>query len=92
MVALVDSTPYLGVYENVMLRFRVVAQDGGLAIAVTTKDRLSRQRPPPPSPARPARPDRRRWFKGAPGILARIRFADPDPSGRMRCSLAPAFY
>jgi len=92
VVASVDPSPYLGVYENVMLRFRVVEQDGGLAIAVTTKDQLYDNvstAEPPPARLDPIGDD---GFKGAPGShLARIRFADPDPSGRMRVLAGAGF-
>jgi len=85
VVAAVDPAPYVGVYENVMLRFRVVAKDGGVAATVTTKTLLydnTVTTEPPPLELQPLGNDE---FKGMPGThLDRIRFAEPDASGRMQ--------
>jgi hypothetical protein len=85
VLASIDAEPYVGVYENVMLRFRIVATDGGVAATVTTKTLVydnTVTEEPPPIELRPIGNDE---FKGKPGThLERLRFAEPDANGRMQ--------
>ena len=81
----VDPAPYLGVYESVMLRFRVVAREGGLAAAVTIKTLVYENTVTAEPPLLELKFIGNDEFKGKPGTyLERIRFAEPDESGRMQ--------
>lgn len=83
----VDPAPYLGIYENNVDRYIILAHDGGLALR--TVDKLSTydnsNQPMPDTMLEPVGDDTFRGIRPATGTPAMlIRFVRPASDGKMR--------